>query len=106
VIGDAAHGMPPNMGQGSSLGLEDALWVTQLLKSLGDPEAAFRAYAQGRRKRVHEMGFLANAMNGLFQPEGRVACVARDVISALIPDRLTALRMGQLYQPAWPALPN
>jgi 2-polyprenyl-6-methoxyphenol hydroxylase-like FAD-dependent oxidoreductase len=104
VIGDAAHGMPPNMGQGASLGLEDALYISQMLASLAEPEAAFRAYARGRRGRVQDMRFLANAMNSLFQPEHPVACLARDVISALIPDRLTALRMGQLYQPAWPVV--
>jgi 2-polyprenyl-6-methoxyphenol hydroxylase-like FAD-dependent oxidoreductase len=106
VIGDAAHGMPPNMGQGASLGLEDALWITKMLNCLGsEPESAFRVYAQGRQRRVDEMRFLANAMNGLFQPEKRWACLARDFIAALIPDRLTALRMGQLYQPSWPVLP-
>lgn len=106
VVGDAAHGMPPNMGQGASLGLEDALWVVKTIKYLDDPEAAFRTYGQGRNRRVREMRMLANSMNSLFQPQSSLACLARDALSALIPDRLTALRMGQLYQPAWPSLPS
>lgn len=102
VIGDAAHGMPPNMGQGASLGLEDALWITHHIARNKDPGSAFACYAAGRRRRIREMRSLANAMNGLFQPEKAWACLVRDSVAALIPDFLTAKRMGHLYQPAFP----
>ena len=102
VIGDAAHGMPPNMGQGASLGFEDALWITHELANTKDARLAFERYDQARRGRVAEMRQLANAMNRLFQPEGRWAQVLRDRIAAAVPDRLTAGRMGSLYQPAIP----
>lgn len=104
VIGDAAHGMPPNMGQGASLGLEDALWVTYELSRSPDPRLAFERYANARQSRVGEMRSLANAMNRLFQPESRWAQRLRDKVAAVIPDSLTARRMGALYQPAVPPI--
>lgn len=102
VVGDAAHGMPPNMGQGASLGLEDALWIAHELAGRDDAAAAFRRYDAARRGRVAEMRRLANAMNRLFQPESRWAQGLRDRVAALVPDRMTARRMGQLYQPTVP----
>lgn len=102
LVGDAAHGMPPNMGQGASLALEDALWVTHELAKRDDPASAFGAYARARQARVAEMRRLANAMNDLFQPRSWWAQTLRDTIAPLVPDRLTAYRMGEMYQAAVP----
>lgn len=102
LVGDAAHGMPPNMGQGASLALEDAMWVTHELSQTQDPALAFVRYTMARHKRVAEMRRLANAMNDLFQPQSRWAQSLRDTLAPLVPDRLTARRMGGLYQAAVP----
>jgi 2-polyprenyl-6-methoxyphenol hydroxylase-like FAD-dependent oxidoreductase len=104
LIGDAAHGMPPNMGQGASLALEDALWATHFLAQKEEIPAAFQLYADGRERRVGEMRSLANAMNLLFQPKSRLGSRVRNSLAALVPDALTAVRMGQLYQPSVPRL--
>lgn len=99
LIGDAAHGMPPNMGQGASLALEDAAVLVDEVFTAGNTAAAIASFYHKRRQRVATMRQLANSMNTLFQPQSSLASGLRDFAAALIPDKLTALRMGQLYQP-------
>lgn len=96
LIGDAAHGMPPNMGQGASLGIEDALWVTSCL-ARNEPKLAFAQYDRMRRARVHTMLNIANSMNVLFQPKSKFASALRDRVAAAVPNALTQMRMAHLY---------
>lgn len=98
LIGDAAHGMPPNMGQGASLGLEDALNIVKLLAADSEGGLFFAQHDRMRRKRAKQMMQLANSMNTSFQPKTRWASALRNLIAALIPDRLSEMRMVQLYR--------
>ncbi len=55
LLGDAAHPMTPNLGQGGAAGMEDALVLgAQLAATLGDDDVAkgLRAYEKERGKRV------------------------------------------------------
>lgn len=98
LMGDAAHGMSPNMGQGASLALEDAYWLVEQLASRATVADAFARYDRTRRPRAREMQNLANGMNITFQPEGRVASLLRDRVCGLVPQALTQLRMSRLYR--------
>jgi 2-polyprenyl-6-methoxyphenol hydroxylase-like FAD-dependent oxidoreductase len=51
VIGDAAHGINPNTGYGSSIALEDAVYLASLLNKHGH-EDAFYYYETDRKDRV------------------------------------------------------
>jgi 2-polyprenyl-6-methoxyphenol hydroxylase-like FAD-dependent oxidoreductase len=56
LIGDAAHATSPNMAEGASMALEDALVLTQMLATRGAPAEAFRptgsSACAGRRSRT------------------------------------------------------
>ena len=52
LVGDAAHATSPNMAQGASMALEDALILTSALRSSGGPVEALAAFAARRRERV------------------------------------------------------
>jgi 2-polyprenyl-6-methoxyphenol hydroxylase-like FAD-dependent oxidoreductase len=57
LIGDAAHAMTPNLGQGANQALEDAATLCALLTARFDPEeqdlsAAVQQYDRLRRRRV------------------------------------------------------
>jgi 2-polyprenyl-6-methoxyphenol hydroxylase-like FAD-dependent oxidoreductase len=52
LIGDAAHATSPNMAQGASMALEDALILAGTLRSGPSPIEALAAFAARRRRRV------------------------------------------------------
>jgi 2-polyprenyl-6-methoxyphenol hydroxylase-like FAD-dependent oxidoreductase len=52
LVGDAAHPMTPNLGQGACQAIEDAVVLAKHLQAEGDVVAALRAYEQRRMKRT------------------------------------------------------
>ncbi|AJZ56931.1 flavin containing amine oxidoreductase family protein [Paraburkholderia fungorum] len=61
LIGDAAHAMVPNAGQGACQAFEDAYILGRWLSSVADPEEAFRQFRRVRIPRVHGVQRLALA---------------------------------------------
>jgi 2-polyprenyl-6-methoxyphenol hydroxylase-like FAD-dependent oxidoreductase len=52
LVGDAAHASSPNMAEGASLALEDALVLAELLTSCSDIDSALGAFVARRQPRV------------------------------------------------------
>jgi 2-polyprenyl-6-methoxyphenol hydroxylase-like FAD-dependent oxidoreductase len=52
LVGDAAHAMSPNMAEGASMALEDAVVLTRMLATHGSPDDALSAYSQRRAARI------------------------------------------------------
>lgn len=78
LIGDAAHAMRPNLGQGACLALEDAVVLARALAQALDPARALRKYARLRRRRVRWVVFWSRQISRLEQTQGRVSCALRD----------------------------
>ncbi|GAA4178108.1 NAD(P)/FAD-dependent oxidoreductase [Sphingobacterium ginsenosidimutans] len=55
LIGDAAHGISPHIGQGASLALEDTLVIAELLKLNLDYTQAFQLFQSARQPRVERV---------------------------------------------------
>lgn len=55
LIGDAAHATTPNMGQGGGQAVEDAWFLSQILKEESRPEDAFKRFQEKRRKKVDQV---------------------------------------------------
>jgi len=53
LVGDAAHAMSPNMAEGASMALEDALVLARMLRTHGSPEESVSAFIERRRPRIH-----------------------------------------------------
>ena len=52
LVGDAAHAMTPNLGQGACQAIEDGVALTRCLAANSDPVAALRAYEARRIPRT------------------------------------------------------
>lgn len=70
LIGDAAHPVTPNMGQGAALAMEDAWILSRLLSSRQEPAApGLRRRRQRRVQSVRRLSWLAGRMAHLhWQP--------------------------------------
>ncbi|NRB55921.1 MAG: FAD-dependent monooxygenase, partial [Salinicola sp.] len=56
ILGDAAHGMAPDLGQGGCQAMEDAWVLARALEDAGDDvAAALKAYDRARVERVGEI---------------------------------------------------
>ncbi|MEI8190847.1 MAG: FAD-dependent monooxygenase, partial [candidate division NC10 bacterium] len=78
LIGDAAHPMTPNLGQGACQAIEDALALSILLTKRGSIEAAFRRFEELRRARVAAIVLGARWIGSFAQSEGWAVRLARN----------------------------
>ncbi|RAG85317.1 hypothetical protein DN069_12315 [Streptacidiphilus pinicola] len=84
LLGDAAHAMSFNIGQGACQAIEDALVLAEHLAGAGDVEAALRAYEAVRRERTAPMQLLAHRIGVMGSLQNRAAVWLRDKILRLV----------------------
>ena len=77
LIGDAAHPMTPNLGQGACQAIEDGLMLSRLLAAGGSIETAFHRFEQIRRLRAGAIVVGARWLGALAQSEGWAARLSR-----------------------------
>ncbi|HMQ27573.1 MAG TPA: FAD-dependent monooxygenase [Acidimicrobiales bacterium] len=98
LLGDAAHAMTPNLGQGAAMAIEDAV----VLGRAHDPDAAgadgdtvaaaFAAYVEARHDRVRRIQLDARRLGGLSRVRGPLSRRARDLALRMTPDRIPRQR--------------
>lgn len=94
LLGDAAHPMTPDLGQGACQAILDA-WVLAEELSRSTDAAALRAYERRRRWRAGAVTMVARAATAGARPESRAAVTLRSRMAALAPPSL-ALRQLDL----------
>ncbi|NND97708.1 MAG: NAD(P)-binding protein [Pirellulaceae bacterium] len=90
LLGDAAHAMTPNMGQGAAMAIEDAYVLANCLAKAERAEQAIRQYQTIRRKRVDWMQKQSGAIGWIMQSESLFFRFVRDFFVRRIPDAIHA----------------
>jgi 2-polyprenyl-6-methoxyphenol hydroxylase-like FAD-dependent oxidoreductase len=80
LLGDAAHPMTPNMGQGACQAIEDALVLAACQCNARNMEAALRAYEKERIKRTAAIVRRSRTIGQVAQWESPLACIIRNAI--------------------------
>ncbi|MFJ7260530.1 FAD-dependent oxidoreductase [Streptomyces globosus] len=108
-VGDAAHAMAPNLGQGGCQAIEDAVVLAHLLPAGGAPDpatgagaadpvpAALAAYTAARRDRTDAVRVRARRVGRLGALRHPLAAAARDAAVRAVPDRLALRGMDGLF---------
>lgn len=99
LLGDAAHPMTPNMGQGAGQSIEDGLVLARHLKSAPDLVTGLRRYEKARRDRANGFVTRSRAMGRLGQLESPVLCALRNTLLGLTPDWVTRRQMRRILEP-------
>ncbi len=78
LIGDAAHCMSPQLGQGASMALLDAQALADALARHADLEASLQAFEAARREHVRTYQYLSRLTTPLFQSDNATLIAIRD----------------------------
>lgn len=89
LLGDAAHAMTPDVGQGGGQALEDAATLT-VLAGRGDLRAALQEYDRLRRPRTQSIASRARGVGRVAQLRWAPAAATRDLLLRLLPDAASA----------------
>lgn len=85
LLGDAAHAMTPNLGQGANQALEDAVTLALLLDAYPDTESALAAYDRHRRPRTQLIARRSDRIGVAAQWHSAPATALRDLMLRLTP---------------------
>jgi len=100
LLGDAAHAMTPDLGQGGCTALEDASRLAELLASGATPEAALAAYESLRRPVCERLAQRSRRVTRMAQWSNPVLCAARAAGAALMSGALAARALTSMFEAA------
>ena len=98
LLGDAAHPMTPNIGQGACQAIEDALALADLLRHAVGPESALREYERRRIRRTSPFVRQSRRIGRVAQRSDAPSVWARNLLFRAVPARLTLGRMAKQFR--------
>jgi 2-polyprenyl-6-methoxyphenol hydroxylase-like FAD-dependent oxidoreductase len=99
LLGDAAHPMTPDLGQGGAQAIEDGIALGDVLRPDADPMAALREYERRRMPIAYDILRRARRHYRLAQLENPLACAVRNETVRHLPSALA--RLIGVRRPQW-----
>ncbi|WP_052757884.1 FAD-dependent monooxygenase [Streptomyces yangpuensis] len=96
-LGDAAHAMTPNLGQGGCQAIEDAVILAHLLDGAGGVPAALGAYSAARCARTDAIRVRARRAGRFAALSHPLAAALRDLAVRVTPDRAAHQALDGLF---------
>ena len=97
LLGDAAHPMMPDLGQGACQAIEDAVVLVDRLCNASSIESGFRDYERVRLDRTSRIVKQALRFGRIAQWENPLACWLRDTLVRSTPDRVGLRETRKLW---------
>ncbi|WP_328988515.1 FAD-dependent monooxygenase [Kribbella sp. NBC_01245] len=88
LVGDAAHAMTPDLGQGGGTASEDAVELAAALNEDGNVDHGLQVYDRRRRRRTQAIARQSAAFGTFAQASGRLTVPLRNTAARLLPERL------------------
>jgi 2-polyprenyl-6-methoxyphenol hydroxylase-like FAD-dependent oxidoreductase len=105
LVGDAAHPMSPNQGQGACQALEDGVALGESVQRTSSVAEAFQQYERQRLRRANrEVAMSRQATRGV-QIDNALLCILRDGLMSLMPRQLILRIQDATLAPDASALP-
>ena len=96
LLGDAAHPMTPNYGQGGGQAIEDAVVLAKKLDGAPDVERALRQYERGRQIRTRSFVNESRLFGRLAQGENAFMRLSRNLLFRMIPEAVNHARLRRM----------
>lgn len=97
LLGDAAHALTPNQGQGAAMAIEDAVVLAATLRE--GIEGACKRYAARRHARVRRVQLDSRRLGDVAHWSNPVACALRDHVMRSLPASLTDAQYRSIVAP-------
>ena len=98
LLGDAAHSMTPDLGQGAGQAIEDAVVLAVCLKKNDGVESALREYERRRIPRTKQIVLRSRWLGAVAQIENAALCWMRDAALRATPKQIASRQMGALVK--------
>lgn len=96
LLGDAAHAMTPNMGQGACQAIEDAVVLANCVNETSNISGALKRYESERIGRTTRIVNMSRMIGTVAQWENPVLCAARNTLFKSIPAKMRIKQLGEV----------
>ena len=96
LLGDAAHPMTPNLGQGACQAIEDAAVLAACLAIAREWQPAVRAYEKRRIPRTTAIVGMSRRLGEIGQWDNSILCGLRDLAFRAMPDSMSLRQVASV----------